>query len=108
VLVEVHNNDIGKAIRRLKRKMRREGITREMWERQAYEKPSDRRKRERKESLRRADRRARMKAIEEGLITLPEKKPVEGQQGQHAAITRPANARHWPRHAAHGGSHDHR
>jgi small subunit ribosomal protein S21 len=43
--VEVRNNNIDAAIRRLKRKLADEGVFKELQERRAYEKPSDRKRR---------------------------------------------------------------
>lgn len=51
--VFVRDNDIGAALRVLKRKMQREGLFREMRQRRAYEKPSERRAREFAQSVRR-------------------------------------------------------
>lgn len=53
MLVFVRDNDINMALRVLKKKMQREGTFREMRRRRAYEKPSERRNRERAESIRR-------------------------------------------------------
>jgi small subunit ribosomal protein S21 len=53
VLVSVQDNNVDQALRVLKKKMQREGIFREMRQRRAYEKPSDRRKREVAECVRR-------------------------------------------------------
>ena len=44
--VFVRDNDMNGALRILKKKMQREGIFREMKRRRAYEKPSERRARE--------------------------------------------------------------
>ena len=51
--VFVHDNDINAALRVLKKKMQRKGTFREMKLRRAYEKPSERRVRERAEAVRR-------------------------------------------------------
>lgn len=52
--VEVRNGNVDKAIRLLNRKVKQEGILREYRSRQAYEKPSDKRRRKAAESKRRA------------------------------------------------------
>lgn len=57
--VEVRNNNIDKAIRVLARKVKMEGIVRELRARQAYEKPSDKRRRKGSEARRRAAKAAR-------------------------------------------------
>lgn len=54
--VEVRNGNVDKAIRLLNRKVKQEGILREVRARQAYEKPSDRRRREAAEARRRAQK----------------------------------------------------
>ena len=53
MLVYVRDNDLNAAIRILKKKMQREGTFREMKRRRSYEKPSERRVRERAEAVRR-------------------------------------------------------
>ena len=50
--VFVRDNDVDYALRQLKRKLRREGLFRELKRRRAYEKPSERRTRENIESAR--------------------------------------------------------
>jgi small subunit ribosomal protein S21 len=52
----------------LKKKMQREGVFREMKQRRSYEKPSQRKTREKAEAIRRARKLARKKAQREGLI----------------------------------------
>ena len=52
--VVVRGNNVDQALRALKKKMQREGLFREMKLRQAYEKPSERRMRQRAEAIRRA------------------------------------------------------
>jgi len=51
--VFVRDNDMNGALRILKKKMQREGIFREMKRRRSYEKPSERRAREKAEAVRR-------------------------------------------------------
>ena len=51
--VIVQDNNIEKALRILKRRMQREGIYREMRLRRHYEKPSEKRAREKAEAIRR-------------------------------------------------------
>jgi small subunit ribosomal protein S21 len=53
VSVHVRDNNVEQALRALKKKMQREGIFREMKLRRDYEKPSERKKREKSESVRR-------------------------------------------------------
>ena len=74
-------------MRVLKKKMQREGIFREMKQRKAYEKPSERKTREKAEAVRRARKLARKQAIREGLIAAPKKKPLDAarRDGRPAA-----------------------
>ena len=51
--VQVRDNDVTQALKILKRKMQREGVFGDMRRRRSYEKPSERRVRERAEALRR-------------------------------------------------------
>lgn len=73
--VLVRDNNVEQALRVLKKKMQREGIFREMKARKAYEKPSERKTREKAEAVRRSRKLARKQAIREGLIAAPKPKP---------------------------------
>ena len=64
--VVVRDNNVDQALRALKKKMQREGIFREMKLRNSYEKPSEKRAREKAEAIRRARKLARKKAQREG------------------------------------------
>ncbi|MGN6306216.1 MAG: 30S ribosomal protein S21 [Mesorhizobium sp.] len=72
--VLVRDNNIEQAMRVLKKKLQREGVFREMKARRAYEKPSEKRAREKGEAVRRNRKAARKLAIREGLIAAPPKK----------------------------------
>ncbi|HIA22674.1 MAG TPA: 30S ribosomal protein S21 [Alphaproteobacteria bacterium] len=63
--VVVRDNNVDQALRALKKKMQREGIFREMKMRRSFEKPSERRAREKAEAIRRARKLARKKAMRE-------------------------------------------
>ena len=63
--VVVRDNNVDQALRALIKKMQREGIFREMKMRRAFEKPSERRAREKAEAIRRARKLARKKAMRE-------------------------------------------
>ena len=63
--VTVRDNNVDQALKALKKKMQREGIFREMKLRRSYEKPSERRAREKAEAIRRARKLARKKAQRE-------------------------------------------
>ena len=64
--VFVRYNDVNAALRVLKRKMQREGTFREMKLRRAYEKPSERRVREKAEAVRRHRKMMRKRLEREG------------------------------------------
>ena len=75
--VIVRDNNVEHALRVLKKKLQREGIFREMRRRRSYEKPSERKTREKSEAVRRARKLARKQAIREGLIAAPLKRERE-------------------------------
>ena len=64
--VFVRDNNVDGALRVLKKKMQREGTFREMKRRRAYEKPSERRARERTEAVRRHRKAMRKRLEREG------------------------------------------
>lgn len=65
VHVVVRDNNVDQALKALKKKMQREGVFREMKLRNHFEKPSEKRAREKAEAVRRARKLARKKAIRE-------------------------------------------
>jgi len=69
VQVIVRDNNVDQALRALKKKMQREGVFREMKLRDHYEKPSEKKAREKAEGVRRARKLARKLAQREGLIS---------------------------------------
>ncbi|HEY7747668.1 MAG TPA: 30S ribosomal protein S21 [Aestuariivirgaceae bacterium] len=73
--VLVRDNNVDQALRILKRKMQREGLFRELRQRRSYEKPSQRRIREKADAIRRIRKLARKKAQREGLIPMTKTKP---------------------------------
>ena len=75
--VLVRDNNVDQALKALKKKMQREGIFREMKLRGHYEKPSEKRAREKAEAVRRARKLARKKMQREGLLPM-KPKPVFG------------------------------
>jgi small subunit ribosomal protein S21 len=77
VQVLVRDNNVDQALKALKKKMQREGIFREMKLRGHYEKPSEKRAREKAEAVRRARKLARKKLQREGLLPM-RPKPVLG------------------------------
>lgn len=66
--VLVRDNNVDQALKALKKKMQREGIFREMKLRNYFEKPSEKRVREKAEAVRRARKLARKKMQREGLL----------------------------------------
>lgn len=72
--VIVRDNNVEQALRALKKKLQREGIFREMKQRRAYEKPSERKTREKAEAVRRTKKAARKLAQREGLLPAPKKR----------------------------------
>ena len=64
--VTVRDNNIEKELRVLKKKIQKDGLIRELRMRQFYEKPSDKRMRKHKESLRRIAKEKRLKRLREG------------------------------------------
>lgn len=69
--VLVRENNVDQALRVLKRKMQKEGVFREMRQRESYEKPSVKRAREKAEAIRRTKKAARKQAQREGLLPPP-------------------------------------
>ena len=65
VQVVVRDNNVDQALKALKKKMQREGVFREMKLRNHFEKPSEKRAREKAEAVRRARKLARKKALRE-------------------------------------------
>ena len=66
--VSVRDNNVDQALRALKEELHREGVFREMKLRQHFEKPSEKRAREKAEAIRRARKLARKKAQREGML----------------------------------------
>jgi len=68
VQVFVRDNNVDQALKALKKKLQREGVFREMKLRSHYEKPSEKRAREKAEAIRRTRKLARKKAQREGMM----------------------------------------
>ena len=64
--VLVRDNNVDKALRVLKKKLQKDGLFRELRLRQYFEKPSLKRQRKLKESLRRIAKEKRLKRLREG------------------------------------------
>ena len=83
--VLVRDNNVDQALKALKKKMQREGIFREMKLRGHYEKPSEKKAREKAEAIRRARKLARKKMQREGLLPAkPRPAPGAGPVGGHS------------------------
>jgi len=88
--VLVRDNNVDQALRVLKKKLQREGVFREMKLRRAYEKPSEKRVRERAEAIRRARKLARKKLQREGLLPAPKPRERPARPGHPALPTTPS------------------
>jgi small subunit ribosomal protein S21 len=66
VHVTVRDNNVDQALKALKKKLQREGVFREMKLRRSYEKPSERKAREKAEAVRRARKMERKRLEREG------------------------------------------
>ena len=75
LLVQVRDNNVDQALKALKKKMQREGIFREMKLRGHFEKPSEKKARERAEAVRRARKLARKRLQREGLLPSKPRSP---------------------------------
>jgi len=64
--VIVRGNNVEKAMRILKKKLLRDGLMKEMKERQYYSKPSEVKREAKKQSIRRIKKEQKLKALKEG------------------------------------------
>lgn len=70
--VLVRDNNVDQAMKALKKKLQREGVFREMKLRNFYEKPSEKKAREKAEAIRRARKLARKRVQREsGIVAKP-------------------------------------
>jgi small subunit ribosomal protein S21 len=74
--VVVRDNNVDQALRALKKKLQREGVFREMKLRNYYEKPSEKKARQKAEAVRRARKLARKRAQREGGLPAAPARPV--------------------------------
>ena len=98
MLVFVRDNNVEQALKALKKKMQREGMFREMKRRKAYEKPSEKKAREKGEAIRRSRKAARKLAQREGLLPMPKRKVPRGRAALAPLDFRRARRR-WTQHA---------
>jgi small subunit ribosomal protein S21 len=91
VQVLVRDNNVDQALKALKKKMQREGIFREMKLRGHYEKPSEKKAREKAEAIRRARKLARKRLQREGLLPMkPKVIPGAAPGGRGGPSRRPS------------------
>jgi len=88
VQVLVRDDNVDQALKVLKKKMQREGVFREMKLRRHYEKPSEKRVREKAEAIRRARKLARKKLQREGLLPM-KPRVVPGAPGRGSPARSP-------------------
>ena len=88
--VLVRDNNVDQALKVLKKKMQREGVFREMKLHGHYEKPSERRIREKSEAIRRARKLARKKLQREGLLPM-KPRVTPGVMGRSSSPRPPAS-----------------
>ena len=74
VQIFVRDNNVDQALKALKKKMQREGTFREMKRHVHYEKPSEKRARQKAEAVRRARKLARKRAQREGGVVMAPKR----------------------------------
>jgi small subunit ribosomal protein S21 len=82
VQVLVRDNNVDQALRVLKKRMQREGIFREMKQRGFYEKPSEKRVREKAEAIRRMRKLARKQAQRDGLLPRPKPRTADTRRAK--------------------------
>ena len=90
--VSVRDNNVDQALRALKKKLQREGVFREMKLRQHFEKPSEKKAREKAEAIRRQRKLARKKAQREGMMYIIPKRPGEWVVNRSPKTTPAASA----------------
>ena len=61
--IEVRNNNVEKALRVLKKKLMKDGVMKELKERQYYQKPSFKKREKKKENIRRHKKDQKIKAL---------------------------------------------
>ena len=66
--VSARDNNVDQALRALKKQLQREGVFREMKLKQHFEKPSEKKAREKAEAIRRSRKLARKKLQREGML----------------------------------------
>ena len=85
----MRDNNVDQALKALKKKMQREGSFREMKRHVHYEKPSEKRARQKAEAVRRARKLARKRAQREGLLPMTPRPVAAGAAGGAGGAPRP-------------------
>ncbi|WDR04893.1 30S ribosomal protein S21 [Devosia rhodophyticola] len=88
--VVVRDNNVDQALRALKKKLQREGVFREMKLRNYYEKPSEKKARQKAEAIRRARKLARKRAQRESGLPAPSTGRPSAPRPAAAAAPAPA------------------
>ncbi len=83
----VRENNVEQALRVLKKRMQREGIFRQLKLAEAFEKPSEKRVRERADAIRRSKKMQRKKDQREGLLPMPKSKFKRPTRGEPYALS---------------------
>ena len=63
ITIEVRNNNVEKALRVLKKKLTKDGMMKELKQRQYYQKPSEIKREKKKEGIRRFKKEQKIKAL---------------------------------------------
>jgi small subunit ribosomal protein S21 len=92
VQVLVRDNNVDQALKVLKRKLQREGLFREIKRKKFYEKPSEKRAREKGEAIRRSRKLARKRAQREGLLPMTPRRVAAGPPRAFGARPSPGPA----------------
>jgi small subunit ribosomal protein S21 len=82
LLIFVRENNVDQAMRILKKRMQREGLFREFRKHSFYEKPSEKRVREKAEAIRRTRKLARKQAQRDGLLPRPKSRADDAKRGR--------------------------
>ena len=97
--VQVRDNNVDQALRALKKKMQREGLYREMRMRRHYEKPSEKRAREKAEAVRRYRKLLRKRRERDELLEFAHRRPSAGPWDRSpvgtGGLTSDHRTRHW-------------
>jgi small subunit ribosomal protein S21 len=74
LVVEVRNGDINGALRRFKKKVQDSGLLQELRDREFYEKPTTKRKREKAQAVSRAKKKVKQQEEQRGIVQYTKRK----------------------------------